>query len=74
MLAKQENEMLNLDDIPIFIANSSKITPKPMCRGITRRTLSTGNKIMFCLFEWGKNAILPEYSHPMNIYKYKLAK
>jgi quercetin dioxygenase-like cupin family protein len=55
--------MFNSEDIPIFIQSMADVEPVPMCEGITRRTLSTGEKMMFCLFEWEANAILPEHSH-----------
>ena len=55
--------MFNPKDIPIFVKNVKIVDPVSMCEGITRRTLSTGKRLMFCLFEWQANAILPEHSH-----------
>lgn len=56
--------MFRPEDIPIFIENIANVEPVAMCNGITRRTLSTGHKLMLCLFEWDTGAILPEHSHP----------
>jgi len=55
--------MFKPEDIPIFIENIENVEPVSMCKGITRRTLSTGQKLMLCLFEWEPGAILPEHSH-----------
>jgi len=62
-LAGEMRNMLKPEDIPIFIENIENVKPVSMCNGITRRTLSTGQKLMFCLFEWETGAILPEHSH-----------
>jgi quercetin dioxygenase-like cupin family protein len=56
--------MFKPKDIPLFIENVENVEPISMCKGITRRTLSTGHTLMLCLFEWETGAILPEHSHP----------
>ena len=62
-LAGEMRNMFKPEDIPIFTENIENVEPVPMCDGITRRTLSTGQTLMLCLFEWEAGAILPEHSH-----------